>query len=145
MAWTKRQIIDRAFSALGLPYTFDKEPHEYMTALNTLDSMMAAWCVSTPLPYPTSNNADTTALDTSSNLPDWSLLAVWSSLAIAICSDLGKQVPDVLLKLSQDGKQAITTALALSTPQALSKPSFAGMGAGNQPVPNYYYSAWGYQ
>lgn len=142
MAWTKRQIIDRAFSAIGLPYTFDKEPHEYMTALTTLDTMIASWSITMPLPYPLVNNADTSALDTSSNLPDWALMGVWASLGIAICSDLGKEVPASLLKDANDGKKAIMTALSVDPPKASSNDSLKFMGAGNQPVPNYFYTRW---
>lgn len=144
MAWTKRQIIDRAFSALGINYTFDKEPHEYITALQTLDSMMAAYSVTKPLPYPTSNTADSTALDESSNLPDWALQGVWANLAMMLCPDLGKEVPAVLLKMAQDGDKAISTALASCPPQACGDTRLLNMGAGNNPVPNWFYTVRGF-
>jgi hypothetical protein len=92
MPWTKRQIINEAFSELGLSdYEFDLEPEQLQGALRKLDSMIAVWNnlgvgINYTLPY----NQSTSDIDQDSMIPDYANQAVYTNLAISIAPSFGK-------------------------------------------------------
>lgn len=98
MAYTKRDIIDGAFGDLTLAgYIFDISPEELQQALNLLDTMMASWDIrGIRLGYALPGDPNGSDIDDYSGLPDWSIMAVRSNLALLISNTQGKQVSPAL-------------------------------------------------
>lgn len=131
MGWTKRQLIERAYSEIGIAgYAFDLAPEELEDALRTLDAVMAQWNGrGIRLGYPVPGAADGSDLDQDSNLPDWATEAAYLALALRIAPGAGKAV-------SQDTKAAAREALAVVMARVTQPPQAAvnalPVGAGHR-------------
>lgn len=97
MAYTKRELINLAFSEIGMAsYVFDLQDDQVTDALKRLDALMATWNgrgirVGYPLPIAF---ADSTP-DEATNVPDRALEAIMLNLAVRIAPGYGKVVsPD---------------------------------------------------
>lgn len=123
MSLTKRNIIERAYTAGGLAsYVFDLTPEELEAAKATLDSMMAFWGVKgARVSYEIG-----AALDGEAGLPDWAEEAVIANLALRVCGFAGK-TPSPEVKAS--ARQSWNTVLAM-----VSQPPVARMDVGRVPA-----------
>jgi hypothetical protein len=105
MGWTKRQLIDEAFSELSLQgYEFDITPEEQQTALRRLDTMLATWDgLGIRVGYLLPSSPDDSDPDSDSGLPDYAVETVYLHLAMRIAAGFGKQ-------LSADTKRSASEA-----------------------------------
>ena len=132
MSWTKRQIINQAFSEIGLAnYTFDLAPEQWQDVLIKLDSMLAGWGVQgIRLGYPIENIL-VSDLDTDSNIADWAIEAVYTNLSARIAPSFGKVI-------SQDTRATARKSFYLLLKQVSKVPQrkIIGLpaGAGNKGV-----------
>lgn len=133
MSWTKRQLINKAFSRLGLAsYTFDMEPDQWEDALTTLDSMVATWNrKGIRINYPLPTSPENGSLDSETEIPDDAAEAIYTNLAVNISSDYGKLPAATLLARA---KSTYDTLLIRATqPREMKYPTTLPAGAGNKP------------
>ena len=94
MSWTKRQIVEQAYEAIGYAfYDFDMSPEQMQTGLRSLDAMAATWNgrgIRIGYPLPSSIAAGTA--DESAGVPDFAVEALYSNLALRIAPGAGKEV-----------------------------------------------------
>ena len=111
MSWTKKELIEQAFDAIGLAtYNFDLQPEQYQSALKKLDSMMASWNGrGLRLAYPLHSAPKDSVLTEDSALPDWAIEAAYLNLAIRIAPSFGKAVSPDTKKDAKDGYDIIMT------------------------------------
>lgn len=128
MGWLKSELIAKAFSQIGLDYTFDEQPEQIQDAGSTLDSMMAAWDdEGIRLGY----RSDSTALvdvTADSGLPDTANMAVWSNLAMILASGLGRQVSQTLMSTAKRSYNTLLAKAAVAQPVRLSGRTPIGAG-----------------
>lgn len=94
MAWTKEDVIKKAFGEIGLAsYAFDLTAAERQDAMEKLDSMMAVWTaeniVFDPV-YPQPATIDAGNITDLTNAPDRANGAMFLNLAIRIARGYGK-------------------------------------------------------
>jgi hypothetical protein len=133
MGWTKRQFVTQAFEEIGLAsYVFDLTPEQLQSALQRLDTMMAAWnALGIRLAYPLPSNPQDSDLDEQTNVPDSSIEAIYTNLAIKLAPSYGKQVmPDT----KTTAKESYNTLLSIAAmPNQQQMPGSMPSGAGNKP------------
>jgi hypothetical protein len=133
MSWTKGNLVEGAFSEVGLPVTvFNVDPDKLAGALSRLDVMMATWYgKGIRLGYAMSSSADGSTMADDSGLPDTSIETVIAHLAIRIAPGLGKTVSQNTLNTASAGYQGLLARAAFPPQQQL--PSTLPRGAGNKP------------
>lgn len=97
MAYTKRDIVNRAFEEIGLAaYVYDLAPQQLEGALQRLDAMMATWNgKGIRLGYPLPSSTAASDLNQDVGVPDDALEAMHLNLAVRIAPGYGKTVsPD---------------------------------------------------
>lgn len=131
--WTKRQLIDEAYSELALAgYVFDISPEEQQTALHRLDTMMATWeAKGIRVGYAFPAGPDDSDLDQASGLPDSAVETVYLNLAIRRAPGMGKQISSDTRRAARDGYDTLLWAAA--RPQEQQLPNTLPRGAGNKP------------
>jgi hypothetical protein len=132
MSWTKKQLIDQAFSEIGFGPDFNVTADECENALRRLDSMMAEWNgkgirVSYALP----GGVDESNIDDDSGLPDVANEAVFMNLAIRLAPGYGKQLSQDTRITAKQGYNTLLSRAVFPTPQPM--PSTMPRGAGNRP------------
>lgn len=137
MSYTKRQLIEQAFTVLGMPnYIFDMQPEQEEAALWRLDMMIAEWDrrgVRLGYPLPTSPSDSNIASE--SNVPDFAVKGIVYNLALDLAGDYGKQIPPTVLVAAYHAKQSLFIEAALPLSQVW--PSTMPMGAGNKTWRSY--------
>jgi hypothetical protein len=133
MSWTKQQLIEQAFSEIGLaPYVFDASAEQYQDALRMMDSMIAKWDGrGIRLGYPMTLTPDESSLSLSSNVPDWANEAIYTNLAIKIAPSYGKMVSAFTQQAAKSSYQLLLSRFA--TPNQMQLPGTMPAGAGNKP------------
>jgi hypothetical protein len=93
MGWTKRQILNDAFSEIGMAgYVFDLEPDDLQTALNRLDSLMSQWeSDNIYTGYAVTDDPASISIDGDSGILSQYVLPVIHNLAVQIAPSYGKQ------------------------------------------------------
>ena len=136
---TKRQIIDMAYSSVGLAaFIYDLTPEQIESARRILDSMMATWnAKGIRVGWPIPSSPDMGDVDEETNLPDSALEAVYTNLAIRIAPMHGKQLaPD----FKSVAKQAYDAMLIdVVRPGARKMPGGFPLGAGHK---SYSGASW---
>ena len=110
----------------------DLTPEQLDSALRRLDSMIAAWnALGIRLGYPLPSSPDDSDLDEQTNVPDSSVEAIYTNLAIKLAPSYGKQVmPDT----KATAKESYNTLLSIAAmPMQQQMPSTMPAGAGNKP------------
>jgi len=123
---TKRDIIEAAFSELGISNNFDVDPVELTAALGKLNGLMSAWNArNIRVGY-----VPGTDIDAESGIGDTAEEAVKLNLALRLCPGVGK-VPSPDLK--RDARLAYL-ALLTQTVEVIpvQLPSHTPAGAGNR-------------
>jgi hypothetical protein len=137
MSWTKRQFVEAAFDEIGLAsYVFDLTPEQLQSALRRLDTLVAAWnALGIRLGYPLPSNPADSDLDEQTNVPDSSIEALYTNLAVKLAPSYGKQV---MIETKVTAKESYNTLLSLAAmPMEQQLPSTMPAGAGNKPWRNY--------
>lgn len=114
MGWTKQELIDQAFTEIGLaPQVFNVDPDKMVAALRSLDSMMATWNGrGIRLGYPLPSSPGDSDPDQDSGVPDSANEAVFLNLAIRIAPSCGKMVAMETKASAQAAYQVILSAAA---------------------------------
>ena len=111
MSWTKKQLIDAAFTEIGLQnYAYDMEPEDSQSAITTMDAMIAGWNLN--LGYIMSGSPSTSNPNSASGLPIWANEGVYLNLAVAICSRYGKIASRELVVNAKKALSAVQTKCA---------------------------------
>lgn len=106
MSYTKRKIINEAFTEIGLgSYNFDAQPEDLQNALLRLNAMLAEWAL-----YGAVTGADTPFaddLDNDSMIPMTDIRGVICGLAVNLAPSFGKAVSPDTMKGAVNGKKII--------------------------------------
>jgi hypothetical protein len=130
--WTKRQLLEEAFSECALQgYVFNVGPESLQGALRRMDSMLATWdAKGIRLGYALPSTPDASNIDGDSGLPDAANEAVFMNTAIRIAAGYGKT-------LSQDTRNTARAAYDVLLSRATYPPQqqlpVMPCGAGNKP------------
>jgi hypothetical protein len=137
MSWTKRQFVAAAFDEIGLAsYAFDLTPEQLQSALRRLDALVAAWnALGIRLGYPLPSSTQDSDLDEQTNVPDSSIEALYTNLAIKLAPSYGKQVAIETKVTAKESYNTLLSRAALPMLQQL--PSTMPSGAGNKPWRTY--------
>lgn len=133
MSWTKRQIVEQAFSSVGLAsYAFDLTPEELQSALRSLDAMMAVWdAKGARLGYALPGSPGSSDLDTDSGLPDWAVEAVYMNLGTRLAAGMGKTVMPEIKAAAKSAWNTVLSATVDMQPMVLDRMQTPA-GAGNR-------------
>lgn len=130
MAWTKKQLIDSAFTEIGLQsYTYDLEPEDIQSSITTMDSMVTSWGLN--LHYALSDNPSQSDANLDSGLPIYAPEAVYTNLAIAICPRYGKVAPRELVVRAKKALKALEVRCAVIPVRSFDRT--LPVGQGNKP------------
>lgn len=90
--YSKGQLVNAAYEEIALAgYVFDLSPEEIQTACRRLDAMMATWNgQGIRLGYALASDPADVKPGTPSGLPDSANEAVYTNLALRLCSAFGK-------------------------------------------------------
>lgn len=104
MSYTKGEIVIAALSQLGIAdYEFDISDEEISSGVLRLDAMMSMWSSkSIRVPYNYVGGSDD-----NSGLPNTTIEAVISNLAIRLGASYGKQIPPDVRSIAKSGLNAI--------------------------------------
>lgn len=132
MGWTKRQLIEEAFSKIGMAsYNYDLQPEMLQSALYQLDSMLATWNnKNIQLGYPLSTSPQNVDLDTETEIPDRANEAIFLNLAIRLAPNYGKQLMPEIKRSAYEAYQGLLQISAF--PREMQFPSTLPRGAGNK-------------
>lgn len=136
MSWTKRQLVNKAFSEIGIAsYDFDLSPEMLQGALDDLDAMMGEWeAKGIAMSYPLPATPSASDLDTDSLAPDKATAAIYLNLAMRIASGYGKTLS---VRTAANARSAYITLLSTyNTPTNRDLPDTMPRGAGNKPWAN---------
>lgn len=123
---TKREIVERAYSAAGLAsYAFDLSADELNQARQSLDSMVAAWGIKG---HRIGYNLEPD-LDAVAGVPDWAEEALALNLALRLSGAIGKQV---MPQTQQAAREAYNAVLSATTRPMAKLAREVPSGAGNR-------------
>jgi hypothetical protein len=130
--WTKRKVIEKAFSEIGLAsYVFDVTPEEMEDCLQRMDTMLAEWeTLGIRLGYNLPADPDGSDEDDPSGLPDTAIRAVYTNLGISIAPTFGKVVSIETKSAARQGFNAVMSKFSVIPEQSL--PSTLPIGQGNK-------------
>lgn len=134
MSYTKRKLIEKAFSSIGLAnYVFDLTAEQLDDARTSLDAMMALWeSKGIRLGYSLPTNPDDSDLDDESGIPDQAAMPVFMNLGQILAAGIGKMVPREIKQTAHQGYLALLSK-AQYPPTEMQMPSNMPSGAGNKP------------
>lgn len=130
MGWKKLQLIQQAYTEVGLPpFAFDLAPEQLESALQRMDAMVAEWqgrgvLLGYPLGADSSANQDS-GVDLHLNA------AVYSNLALRLAPTLGKTVSQETKSAASDGWDMLM--LTAAQPPQQQFPDTLPRGAGSKP------------
>jgi len=134
MGWTKRELIQQAFDAVGLSsYVFNLTADQYQSAHRMLNTLMALWNArGIRISYLMPSTADGGDLDDQSGIPDAAYMATITNLGMMVAGPFGKTVP---LETKIMAKQSYDTLLSWSmgSPREL-RPYAMPSGAGSKDI-----------
>lgn len=130
MGYTKRQIVEGAFSEIGIAsYVFDVQSDAYQDAMRRLDAMLAEWNGrGIRLGYPIPSTPEGGDLDDEAEVPDRAWEACITNLALRIAPTFGKKV---MRETKVAAKQALQTLMSVRPPEKQLR--IMPVGAGNKP------------
>ena len=130
MSYTKRQLIEMAFSEIGLgSYVFDLTPDQLLGAMRRMDAMLSLWLskgIDLGYNFPTAPAIGD--LDDDSGIPERAVLAVAINLGIGLGPTYGKQIPIEIKVSARDAYKDVLRVATVIPEMAL--PSTLPVGAG---------------
>lgn len=138
MAWTKRQLVVKAFEEIGLAaYVFDLQPEQLQSAVERMDAMIAGWNANgVRIGYPLSTSPSTTDLDTSAGVPDFANEAIYLNLALRLAPAYGKQVSPQTVIFADMAYNNMANQVAIPTHER-QMPQTMPRGQGTKPWRNF--------
>lgn len=134
MPWTKKDIIKRAFGAIGKQgYEFDIQPEAYQDALQILDGMMAMWGGALGARIGYSGGIGFGDVNAESEVPPWAFQAIYLNLAILLAPEFGKQVSQEARASAKAAYDALL--LRASAPRKRYIGGYGGAGNNGRPMP----------
>lgn len=129
MTYTKREIIAKALSELGLgQYALTAQPQDMQDALGSLNMMMGAWHGEGVVTgFALSNTPAVNDLDSESGIAETALGAVVCSLAVDLAPSFGKSPMPATVAKARRGFQMLQARTAVIPPRQ-SRGSIAGAG-----------------
>jgi hypothetical protein len=128
--WTKKQIIDSAFTEIGLmSYTYDMEPEDIQSAIVTMDSIVSAWNL--PISYHLTSSPSDADANQSTGMPIFANEPLYLALAVALCPRYGKVVNQDLKVRARASYNALLTRTARIPERQFDKT--LPVGQGNKP------------
>jgi len=129
--WKKRDIVNQALEELGLAsYTFDMQAEQLESVKRRLDVLVAGWnAEGIRIGYPI-GTLGTSDLDQDSGIPDVSIEAVYTNLAVLIGPMFGRVVSETTKARAKFTKD-ILMARGF-TPPSQKIPATMPAGAGNR-------------
>lgn len=133
MPYTKRDIVEKAFTEIGLAqYIFDLQPQQLNGALSTLDMMMAMWeSKGIRLGYPLPSSPNYSDLDDNLGAPDRAYEAMYFNLASRIASGFGKTISQETRSTATSTYKTLLAHSALPIEMQLGNQTIPS-GAGNK-------------
>lgn len=133
--WTKRQLIEKAFSELALAgYVYDLHPEQLEDALQAMDAMVAEWTgTGINLGYLLPVTPDESDIDSDSGIPDAMNRAVYMNLAVTLAAGKGKVLSLDTKAAAARGYHQILAAAAREIARNSPQWSTLPRGAGNKP------------
>lgn len=133
MGWTKQQLLNQAFGAIGKSVNiFNIDADTMQDALRSMDGMLATWnAKGIRLGYALPSSPDSSSLEDDSGLPDSAYEAVYLNTSIRIAPFIGKQVSPDLKTSARDAYEVLLARAAMPAQQQL--PNTLARGAGNKP------------
>lgn len=134
MSWTKRQLVRKALSRLGMAsYVFDMGNEEWDDALSSLDAMMAVWNrKGVRVSYPFNSSPENSDLDAETDIPLDAAEAIFLNLAMRLASDFGKTPAQTLVAQAKMAYDALLIRAAM--PGEVKFPSTLPAGAGSKSI-----------
>lgn len=133
MSWTKKQLLDAAFTELGMQnYAYDMEPEDIQGAIVTMDAMIADWGLN--LSYNLSGDPSMSNQAQESGLPIWANKAVYQNLAVEMGPRYGKVISNSLVVSAKRSMLMVQTNCA-TIPRPQYDPRLP-VGQGNKPYIN---------
>lgn len=130
MSWTKRQLLDQAFSSIAMAqWQFDLDPEDINYALNFMDAMVASWNI--PIGYQQSSSPTTSDPSQVSGLALDANQAVYSNVAIGIAPKFGKSPSIMTQRTAATTYDQLLARTALVIPMQFD--NTLNRGAGNKP------------
>lgn len=130
--YTKKQLIEKAFRAIGLGSAFNVGPEEMQDALDDLDSMMAAWAgIGLHLGYLMPTNPQDSSTGDASGLPDAANETVILNLGIKLAPGYGKMVAPETKASARAGYLTLLRKAVQPIEQQM--PNTMPRGAGSKP------------
>ena len=129
MGWTKRQIVEQAFEAIGLAsYAYDLEPEQLQSTLRKLDAMMAQWnSKGIRIGYPLPSSPGQSDLDDEANVTDEAIEAIYTNLALRLTGFGRTASPDT----KQQARACYSALLARYSTPIPQRRQMVPAGAGN--------------
>jgi len=133
VGWTKQQLLNQAFGALGKSVNiFNIDPDTMQDALRSMDAMLATWNgKGIRLGYSLPSSPENSNLDDDSGLPDSAFEAVYQNTAIRIAPFIGKEVSQDLKNSARAAYDVLLARAAMPDQQQM--PNTMPRGAGNKP------------
>ena len=133
MSYTKRQLIEAAFTEMGFsPYSFELSSDQLAAALIRLDSMMAEWNArGLRLSYNGPNPPNGSDIEADSGLPDRAWEAVITNLALRLAPSYGKTIS---IDTRITARHTLNTILVTAAKPSEMKLSTIPAGAGHKYV-----------
>lgn len=130
MSWTKRQLVEQAYSELGLStYAYNLSSHQYQDGLIRMDSMMSQWeSRGIKINYPLPDEIGGSDLDNDVVVDVNANEAIYTNLAIKLAPTIGKQVSVETRKTARESYNELLAraTIAPATPPAQGTPAGAG-------------------
>ena len=103
MAWTKRDIITKAYAEIGkAAYDFDLQPEELQDALQSLDAMVSAWSIR-GINFGYSGGNGKGDIDADTEVPQFAYEALTYNLVLRLAGGMGKMVAQETKTLAKQG------------------------------------------
>ena len=134
MAWSKRDLVNEAYSELAIAgYEFDLSAEELQTGVRRLDAMLGTWqTLGLGLGYNFGETPASSDLDQDSGLPLTAVEAVFMNLAVRIAASKGKALAASTKQAAKNAYDAVLLTLARDQVQQQQMPCSVPSGAGNR-------------
>ena len=133
MGWTKRNLVKKAYSSIGLSSVdFDLPAEQLLDGLLSLEAMMASWdSAGLRLGYPIVAEPVEGDLDQQAGVPDYAYRAIYMKLAIELAANIGREVSSRFAAMAKEAYDRLVAVQAAPIPMRY--PSTMPSGAGNKP------------